>query len=115
LDNENLVPIKLDKPRHLLLDLNAMVNFQKMTGKDLWDTGDNFSANDLRALLWACLQHEEPTLTPGDVGKMVHIGNMRQVTETLKGLYIGAMPEKEKKKSPLAKRRSAQTGSNSGP
>ena len=101
MDNEKLVPIELDKPRRLLLDLNAMVNYQKATGKDLWESGEKFSANDLRALLWVCLQHEEPTLTPIDVGKMVHTGNMKRVTETLMQVYSNAMPE-EKTESPLA-------------
>jgi len=96
-----MVPIELDKPRNLLLDLNAMVLFEKATGKNLWEAGEKFSATDFRALLWACLQHEEPTLLPSDVGRMIHAGNMRQVTDALMGAYAGAMPE-EKTEPPLA-------------
>jgi len=98
--------IVLDKPRYLLLDLNAMVDFEKATGKRIWDLGDNISATDLRALLWASLRHEDTLLLPSHVGEMIHMGNLVEVGELLTEMITKNMPEdkksKKKKPSPLA-------------
>jgi hypothetical protein len=111
----NLVPIELDKTRHLLLDLNAMCFFEKATNKSLWEVGEKFSATDLRALLWACLIHEDKMLTTNDVGNLIHPGNMKQVSEVLMKAYAGAMPEvKEKKESPLPEKPRGSIGLSSG-
>ena len=96
------VKIELDKERNLLLDLNAMAGFGEETGKNLFQIGENFSASDLRALLWACLIHEEPSLDPKDVGAMIHPGNMEYVQNKIEEVYSKQMPAdegKEKNKS----------------
>ncbi|MCK5643554.1 MAG: hypothetical protein KAJ19_22325 [Gammaproteobacteria bacterium] len=109
---DKYTPIVLDKPRRLLLDLNAMVDFEKATNKNIWSLGENFSATDLRALLWACLRHEDEELLPGDVGKMIHTGNMEMVGKALNDIYKKAMPEggKGKKRPPLVPKRMRPTG-----
>jgi len=94
--------ITLDKVRHMRLDLNAMEDFEKATNKSFWSLKD-LSATETKALLWACLRHEEPTLLPGDIGKLVHVGNLTMVIGLLTQLMKEAMPEEKKKKSsPLA-------------
>lgn len=104
--DDKYVEITLDKPRRLVLDLNAMVDFEKATNKSLMDMDKNITATDMRALLWACLRHEEETLSLHDVGKMIHTGNMKELTAVFKELFKKALPDKDKKRkrktSPLA-------------
>ena len=90
-----LIPIELDKKRNLMLDLNAMVNFEEATGKNVLqgDSLNNLSAKDLRALLWACLLHEDKDLTLDQVGGMIHSGNMEVVASKLTAAWEVAMPE----------------------
>ena len=90
-----LIPIELDKKRNLMLDLNAMVNFEEATGKNVLqgDSLNNLSAKDLRALLWACLLHEDKDLTLEQVGGMIHSGNMEAVANKLTAAWEVAMPE----------------------
>ena len=89
------VPIVLDKERHLLMDLNAMVSFEEATGKNIMQgiEPDSMTAGDLRALLWACLLHEDGTLKIEDVGKMIHTGNMGELSEKIAQAWEVASPE----------------------
>lgn len=93
------VTIDLDKERHLLLDLNAMITFQETTGKNLFSaqTGESLSKEmspaDLRALLWACLLHEDEKLTLKQVGSWIHTGNMMEIANKLAETWNKAMPE----------------------
>jgi len=90
------VPIELDKPRNLCLDLNAMVLFEEATGKSLFDKGtlNSMKAKDTRALLWACLKREDPNLTLEDVGKMIDSSNIAEVSQKLMEALAVAIPEK---------------------
>jgi len=101
---EPVVEITLDKVRHLRLDLNAMEDFEKATNKSAFTLGDGMNAADMKALLWACLRQEEPTLLPSDVGAMISLAKVPYVANLLAGLFRDAMP-KEKKPSPLARGR----------
>ena len=104
-NEDKYTPIELDKPRRLLLDLNAMVDFEKATGKNFSSLGKDISASELRALLWACLRHEEELLLQSAVGAMIHAGNMAMVAKTINIMLSKGMPEKKprkKKTSPLA-------------
>lgn len=109
------VPIVLDKERHLLFDLNAMVAFEDVTGKNLFKRGisaalaKNMSPTDLRTLLWACLIHEDETLTLKQVGGWVHFGNMLAIAAKVSEAFSVALPEgSSEDKRPLAK--SPRTG-----
>jgi len=97
------VPIVLDKPRVLLMDMNAMVEFEKATGKNmLQQTATSITAKDLRALLWACLKHEDKDLTIEQVGSMIHAGNLQEVSEKLGEAWEVASPDVEEGAAPLA-------------
>lgn len=98
------VTITLDKKRHLLLNINAMVAFEDATGKNMLQGAnlDNFSAKDFRALLWACLIHEDRDLTLENVGAMIDTSNMTEVVGKLTEAWNLAMPE-AKEADPLAK------------
>lgn len=101
------VTITLDKERHLLLTLSAMIAFKKETGKDLMNPevvkqiSEHMELEDLRALLWASLRHEDKNLTIEQVGDMLHIGNMKDVAAKLGEAWSSALPE-AKKEAPLA-------------
>jgi len=98
------IAINLDKPRHLLMDLNAMVAFEEATGKNIMQgiDPDSMTAKDFRALLWACLLHEDEALKIEDVGKMIHAGNMGELSGKIAQAWEVASPEVEGDKSPLA-------------
>lgn len=84
--NSPLVPIVLDKERNLKLDLNALEAFEKVSGKSLSDLGDGIDTVTMKYLIWATLLHEDPDLTPHDVGAMIHIGNLGRVQVALEEL-----------------------------
>lgn len=107
--------IELDKPRHMLFDLNAMVAFEEETGKNLFDSKvtaaftKSFSPGDLRAFLWASLLHEDENLTLKQVGSWIHTGNMEEIADKLVTAWAAAIPEGGKDKTaPLA--RKSRTG-----
>jgi len=93
------VKITLDKPRTLKFDLNAMVSFEGAGG-----AFDNSAMplRDLRILLWACLLHEDETLTEQQVGSFITPDNMGEISSVLKEAFEVALPESEGK-APLAK------------
>ena len=98
------VSITLDKERHLLMNLNAMVSFEEATGKNIMQgmDADSMTAKDFRALLWACLLHEDESLKIEDVGKMIHTENMGELSEKIAQAWEVASPEGTGDKDPLA-------------
>lgn len=101
------IAIELDKPRHLQFDLNAMVAYEEATGKNIFNGIDmqNLGAKELRALLWACLLHEDKDLTIEQVGSWVTTGNMTEIAQSIMNAFNEAMPEAEEgesKEAPLA-------------
>lgn len=102
-----VVKITLDKERNLLLDLNAMAEFEDATGKSLMRGIDlnSLSMKDYRALIWACLIHEDEKLTVQQVGKMIHAGNMNEIGEAIIKAFDLAAPE-SKDDHPLTENRS---------
>ncbi len=98
------VSITLDKERHLLMNLNAMVSFEEATGKSLFQGIDpkGMTAKDFRALLWACLLHEDESLELKDVGKMIHAGDMGELSGKIAQAWEVASPEGKGDKDPLA-------------
>ena len=101
------VPIMLDKERHLLLTFRGMMAFKKATGKDLRDDkvikvlAKGAEIEDMEALLWACLLHEDRDLKLEDVGFMIHTKNMFDVLKALNEMFTIAVPEPEEDKAPL--------------
>lgn len=98
------VSITLDKERHLLMNLNAMVSFEDATGKNIMQgiDPDSMTAKDFRALLWACLLHEDESLKIEDVGRMIHTENMGELSEKIAQAWEVASPEGTGDKRPLA-------------
>ena len=76
------VTITLDKERTLRLTLKGMLEFEKITGKNLLKgfSVKDLSLNDNAALIFACLIHEDAELTYDAVINMVDISNLSAVT-----------------------------------
>jgi hypothetical protein len=79
------IPIMLDKERHMVLSLNAMIQFRDATGHDILKGFDSSGGTieETRALLWACLIDEDPELTQEQVGALVTIQNYMTISEAL--------------------------------
>lgn len=90
------VTLELDGQKYtLIMDMNAMAEFEEEAGKPIHAIGENMSMKDLRALIWACLLHSNPDMTPQDVGRLIHVKNLFAVGETIGNLYKDSMPEDE--------------------
>lgn len=94
------VDINLDKPRKLLFNFNAMVLFEEATGISILNQSvwSNLTAKNIRALVWACLVHEDKMLTLEQVGEMLGLGNLEEITEKLALAWANAMPNKKEEK-----------------
>ena len=98
------VKLDLDKKRTLIMDLEAMCDFEDETGVSLLNGGqlNYLGMKELKILLWACLRHEDESLTQTQVGRMVHMGNLQEVFAAIGKAYNVALPEQEGEPDPLA-------------
>lgn len=102
------VTIVLDKERHLRLTLSGMIAFKGVTGKDLADPAviekmnQGMELEDLQALLWACLRHEDKTITLDQAGDLIDTQNIKYVAEKIKESVTVAMPDGGDENAPLA-------------
>ena len=89
------VIITLDRERRMVFDLNAMVKYEEISGKNIFDGFDknSMSAKDIRDMLWVCLLEDDPELTPEQLGKMIHPGNMADIQASLNLAFEAAAPE----------------------
>ena len=90
-----LIPIQLDKERHLKFDLNAFAELEDIYGdiNTAFEAMQKGSIKAIRAMLWAGLVHEDKSLTIEQVGEMVHLGNMNEVMGAITKAISEAMPE----------------------
>jgi hypothetical protein len=99
------VTITLDKPRTMRLDFKALEAAEAVltaqTGQDvnIWNVlrspEDIIRLRNLRALVWASLVHEDPELTPEQVGSFLHFGNFDSVVTALLSLREKGQPDAE--------------------
>lgn len=78
--------------RTLKFTLNAMADLEERYGTvqaafDKLEQGNSMVA--LRTILWAGLKHEDPTLTELQVGDLIDIANMDQLTSSLDTAFKG--------------------------
>jgi len=91
-----LIPITLDKERHLRFDFNAICDFEQTSGRDFTALSvERVRASDLRILIWAALRWEDPTLTLEKVGGMINPQNMGEIGAQIKKAVIAGMPEEK--------------------
>jgi hypothetical protein len=121
-----LVPITLDKPRHLCLDIPALERAEEaliaLSGKDLsifevLSSSQLMRLRNLRYIVWAALLYEDPGLAPSDVGPWLHMGNLAEVVEALRRCMELSQPAPNGNGGTPDDRPldSAMTGSASGP
>ena len=104
---EEPVKITLDKERTLRLSLKGMLEFEKITGKNLLKGFNlkDLSLEAMAALMYACLLHEDKELTYDDVICMVDVGNMSKISDAVVKCINQAMAlEAEGNKRPLVKK-----------
>lgn len=84
------VPITLDKERTLAFPLMSLVRLKKEYGIELKDLQDEKKAQDIETILtviWAGLIHEDRELTVEDVGYMIDITELPEVSEKLSEIF----------------------------
>lgn len=78
------IAITLDRERFLRLDLNAMSEFEELTGKSLFTIGNQLQeARYIRALLFVTLQATNEDITIDEVGSLIDFENFEMISETL--------------------------------
>lgn len=86
------VAIELDRERHMVFDLDAFCIYQEITSRNPF-VSPPISPVEIRALLYSALKWEDADLTVEAVGKMVHVGNLRSVSEKVGAALAAAMPQ----------------------
>lgn len=85
------------KERHLRLDFNALVALEDKLGRSL--LGDDglqiHSLREIRALLWACMLHEDPDVTEEEVGSWINAGEIATLEAAVKGITGAALVQSE--------------------
>lgn len=86
------IDITLDKERTLAFPIMSLIRLKKEHGIELKDLADEKKSQDMEtilALIWAGLVHEDRDLTLEDVGYMVDITMLPEVSEKLSGIFKG--------------------------
>lgn len=78
------VSITLDRERQMKLDLNAMSEFEELTGKSLFTIGEDMrQARYIRAMLFCCLKSGKEEITLEEVGDLIDVENFEYINERL--------------------------------
>lgn len=76
--------IELDRERELRLDLNAMSEFEDLTGNSLFTIGEKLAeARNVRALLFVTLKAANNEMDINEIGKYVTIKNFTYVNDVI--------------------------------
>lgn len=96
------IAITLDRERFLRLDMNAMCEFEELTGNSLFNIGNKMNeAKSLRALLFVALKSAGEEITIEEVGSMIDFQNFSMISEVLTKLMdhsYGKTDEETEKK-----------------
>ena len=88
--------VELDRERRLIVDLNAMVAFAELRGKEIWECDlANPNSSDLRAILWCALLRDDPQITLEVAGQLLTTQNMQDLTNQLMRTVVASLPTKE--------------------
>jgi hypothetical protein len=122
-----LIPIDLDKPRHLRLDISALCNAERDLS-DFWGKKTSVYAvlldvpigiNDLSILVLHGLRHEDPTLSLPEVRGMLNHTTIpvvfQAVTDAWTKATQAAEPDAAGDPSPADPSPTLSTGASSGP
>jgi hypothetical protein len=115
--NPKALSIELEGKRYqLAFNFLAMAEFEDATGLDL-RTGINIfslKSKQLLALIWACMQINDPPPTLREVGLMINPGNSKDIIRQLAEHIISVSPDakEDEETDPNA---NSPNGQNSGP
>ena len=103
-----MVKITLDKERHLRLSLKGMLEYENVTGINLFKGFDiqKMTFKQVAALMWACLIHEDKELTFDNFLDIVDLSNITAMKEAVIECINESLPDIKEKTHPLAKKRS---------
>lgn len=88
--------ITLDRERYMRLDLNAMSEFEDLTGKSLFSIGNDLqSAKSIRALLYCALKSGGEDITLDQVGDLITMENFAEVSKSMNKLMNKSYGESE--------------------
>lgn len=88
------VYIELDKQREIKFNMNALATLEQSYGsfKKAMEALQDSSIVAMRALLQAGLRHEDKSLTLEQVGDLVDMGNIGNVTEKIMEAFKVSLP-----------------------
>jgi len=121
-----LIPLTLDKPRHLRLDIAALCNAERDLS-DFWGKKTSVYAvlldvpigiNDLSILVLHGLRHEDPTLSLGEVKGMLNHTTIPVVFQAVTDAWTKATQAAEPGTGapvPVDPQSTVSTGASSGP
>lgn len=90
------VSITLDRERNLKLDLNAMSEFEELTGKSLFTIGEALGqARYIRAMLYACMKSAKEEITLDEVGELIDMDNFEYLHSRLNLLMNKSYSDQE--------------------
>lgn len=99
------------KTRRLRFDLNALAELEDHLARPVTKLADlELSATAVRGMLWASLLHEEPELTPKDVGVWVSGENFAEVGEAVVKALAEAFGSENGKRPTRAGKARPKTG-----
>lgn len=103
------VEILLDRPRRLMLDAYAFIEYDDKTGRDLIQdmlrlskempqvkAGGRLPMSLMRDLLWASLLEDDPALTREQTSRLLTLRNMIEVLNAMLAALTKALPEAAK-------------------
>lgn len=99
-----MVTINLDKERHLRLTLRGMLEFENLTGINLFKGFDlkKMKLREVTALLWACLIDEDRELKFESFIDLVDLTNINMLTDAVAEAIVQAVPDVKEESDPLA-------------
>lgn len=89
------ITVNLDKERKLNFDLNAFCELEEMFGDidKAFKALDKGSMKAIRGLLYAGLISDDETLTLKQVGSMININNIEEISKMISEALNNSMPE----------------------
>lgn len=105
---DKLVTVKLDKDRHMKLGMRGLLEFEKVTGKNLLRgfSLDELTLHDTAVLMWASLIHEDKELKLDTVIDMVDITNIQMIADALGSCVTQSLPVAKENTRPLPRKKS---------
>lgn len=80
---KKIVPIELDKVRHLYFNLNSLELIENLTGKSISEIGESMDFKTLKILVYAGLQWEDKELTLDMVGDIIGFKEIEGVSQAI--------------------------------